>query len=172
MTTSTKKIHDYLSKSAIVELDTDIAKYPAEQRQSAVMRALSLVQDEHRYLTPEAMDAVADYLGMDAIAVYEVASFYSMYQLAPVGKQVIYVCNSISCALKNSDGIIQALEQKLNIKVGETTKDGLFTLKTAGCLGACVNAPAIHVGKHYYENVAVEGIDEFLNQCQAGVTHD
>ena len=152
-----------LSEQSRTEIDAWIAKYPPEQKQSAVMGALSIVQEENGgYLTTELMDAVAEYLEMAPIAVYEVATFYSMYELKPVGKHKICVCTNISCMLCGSDDIVAHLKQKLNIGFGETTADNKFSLKEVECLGACGGAPMMQIGKTYYENLTSEKIDEIL----------
>ncbi len=152
-----------LSDAAIAEIDKYIAKYPAEQKQSAVMGALHAVQDDcNGSLTTELMNAVADYLEMPAIAVYEVATFYSMYELKPVGKHKISVCTNISCLLCGSDEIVNHLNNKLGVKFGQTTEDGQFTLKEVECLGACGGAPMFQIGKTYYENLTTEKVDQIL----------
>ncbi|MDH5396356.1 MAG: NADH-quinone oxidoreductase subunit NuoE [Gammaproteobacteria bacterium] len=146
------------------EIDRWIAKYPQGQQKSAVMSALRILQDQNRgYLTEDLMDAVAEYLAMPAIAVYEVATFYSMYELKPVGKHKICVCTNISCMLCGSDTVVGHLTKKLGIKFGETTTDGRFTLKEVECLGACVNAPVIQIGDKYYENLTEEKINQVLD---------
>ena len=109
------------------------------------------------------MDAVAEYLDMRPIAVYEVATFYSMYELQPVGKHKICICTNISCMLCGSDKIVDYISNKLGIKFGETTIDGRFTLKEVECLGACVNAPMLQIGDTYYENLTEEKVDQVLN---------
>ena len=162
VTSSVKSLNTMLSATAIQELDTWIAKYPADQTQSAVMAALRLAQEEHSHLTPELMNAIAEYLAMPSIHVYEVATFYSMYELRPVGKHVINVCTNISCALNNFTKIMQHLEKTLRIKPNETTADGKFTLRSVECLGACVNAPAMQIDKNYYENLTLQSVDEIL----------
>ena len=149
------------------EIDKWVAKYPAEWKQSAVMAALRIVQDENGgWLTPELMDKVAAYLDMAPIAVYEVASFYSMYEHKAVGKHKICMCTNISCMLNGSDEIVQHLEGKLDIKLGETSKDGRFTLKEVECLGACVGAPMMQIGEKYYENLTPELIDSILDSLE------
>jgi len=158
------QITTILSDAAIAEIDKYIAKYPAEQKQSAVMGALHAVQDDcNGSLTTELMDAVADYLEMPAIAVYEVATFYSMYELKPVGKHKISVCTNISCLLCGSDEIVNHLNSKLGVKFGQTTEDGQFTLKEVECLGACGGAPMFQIGKTYYENLTTEKVDQILD---------
>ena len=153
-----------LTDDSRAEIDRWIAKYPAEQKQSAVMSALRIVQDQNAgYLTNELMDAVAEYLEMPPIAVYEVATFYSMYELQPVGRHKICVCTNISCMLCGSDTVVGHLQNKLGIKLGETSKDGRFTLKEVECLGACVEAPMFQIGDTYYGNLTEEKIDKILD---------
>ena len=149
------------------DIDNWIAKYPDEWKQSACMAALRILQDEHDgSLTPELMDKVAAYLDMSPMAVYEVASFYSMYEHKPVGKHKICMCTNISCMLNGSDNIVQHLENKLSIKLGETSSDGRFTLKEVECLGACVGAPMMQIGEKYYENLTPELIDSILDSLE------
>ena len=129
------------------------------------MAALRIVQDANGgYLTNELMDAVAEYLEMPTISVYEVGTFYSMYEHKPVGKHKICVCTNISCMLCGSDKVVQHINKKLNISFGETTKDGRFTLKEVECLGACCGAPMMQIGKDYYENLTSDKIDQILDQ--------
>ena len=161
---SAKLIHQFVSAAGVLRIDEWIAKYPVDQKQSAVMEALMVVQGENGYLTPAAMDAVAEYLAMPAISVYEVASFYSMYQLKPVGRHLVNVCTNISCLLRDSAAVVDHLEKKLDIKLGETTDDGRFTLRSVECLGACVNAPMMQVDKDYHESLTPEKIDAALEQ--------
>lgn len=160
-------LQQILNPERMKELDHWIAKYPINQRQSAVMRALMLVQETIGYLTSTAMDAVAAYLNMPPIAVYEVAAFYSMYEQKPVGQHCINVCTNISCKLRDSAIIVHHLEKKLHIKLGETTKDGRFTLRSVECLGACVNAPMMQINKDYHEHLTIEKVDAILEQYQA-----
>jgi NADH-quinone oxidoreductase subunit E len=164
--TSAKILHQLMSEHRMKDIDHWIAKYPADQKQSAVMSTLRIVQDEHGHLTKELMNAVADYLDMPPIAVYEVASFYTMYEHKPVGKHSINVCTNISCMLRDSASVVRHLEKKLGIKLGETTDDGRFTLRSVECLGACVNAPMMQVDKDYHENLTPESIDKVLEQYQ------
>lgn len=163
---SAKRLEQFMSKASMQDIDHWIAKYPKEERQSAVMSALRIVQEEHQYLTQELMDAVAEYLEMPPIAVYEVASFYTMYEHQPLGKHLINVCTNISCKLRDSNGVVHHLQKKLGIKLGETTDDGRFTLRSVECLGACVNAPMMQVDKDYHENLTPESIDAALEQYQ------
>jgi len=146
------------------EIDQWIAKYPPQWKQSAVMAALRIVQDANGgWLTTELMDQVAAYMDMPPIAVYEVATFYSMYELKPVGRHKICVCTNVSCMINDSDRIVSHLEKKLSIKLGGTTADGRFTLKEVECLGACGGAPMMQVGRQYYENLTPEIVDSILD---------
>ena len=163
---SNQLIRQLVTAERMREIEGWVAKYPEDERQSAVMAALMIVQEQHHYLTQELMDAVAEYLRMPPIAVYEVASFYSMYEHKPCGRNVVNVCTNISCKLRGSDAIIQHLEDKFAIRVGETTADGRFTLRSVECLAACVNAPMMQVNKNYHENLTVENIDAVLEQYQ------
>lgn len=163
---SEKTLLQYMTAEQMQDIDQWIAKYPANQRQSAVMSTLRIVQEAHGHLTSELMDAIAAYLKMPAIAVYEVASFYTMYEHKPVGKHLINVCTNISCQLRNSKEIVNYLEGKLGIQLGETTDDGRFTLRSVECLGACVNAPMMQVDKDYHENLTTDSIDKVLEQYQ------
>ncbi|MCK5696663.1 MAG: NADH-quinone oxidoreductase subunit NuoE [Gammaproteobacteria bacterium] len=156
--------NELINAASREDIDQWVAKYPAEQKKSAVMSALRIVQDQHGgWLTTELMDAVADYLDMDKIHVYEVATFYSMYEHKPVGKHKICVCTNISCMVCGSGDIVSHLEDKLSIKMGETTEDKQFTLKEVECLGACSGAPMMQIGEHYYENLDAEKIDSILD---------
>ncbi len=146
------------------EIDREIAKYPAEWVQSACMAALRIVQDSAGgWLTQQHMDDVAVYLDMPDVAVYEVATFYSMYELKPVGRHKVCICTNVSCMINGSDGIVDHLEKKLGVKLGGTTGDGKFTLKEVECLGACGGAPMIQIGRQYYENLTPEVVDSILD---------
>ncbi len=152
-----------LSAEVCAAIDRWIAKYPPERKSSAVMGALRVVQEANDgWLTQALMDAIADYLEMDAISVYEVATFYSMYELKPVGKHKICVCTNVSCMLCGSDDIVAHLRKKLGIGFGEITTDGKFSLKEVECLAACGNAPMMQIGHTYYENLTPEKVDEIL----------
>ena len=155
---------DLLSTHARAEIDHWLGRYPADQKQSAVLAALWEVQHENGgYLTTELMDAVADYLEMPPIAVYEVASFYSMYELKPVGRHNIAVCTNISCMLRGGDTVLSYIEKKLGVKLGESTADGKFYLKREEeCLAACCGAPMMQVDHVYYENLTPEKVDQIL----------
>lgn len=152
-----------ISATALARIDHWLAKYPAEQKISAVIPALTIVQDENGgWITRELMDAVAVYLSLPSIAVYEVATFYTMFELKPVGTHKISVCTNISCMLRGSDKIVAHLHQKLGIRPGETTTDGKFTVKEVECLAACGGAPMFMIGKDYHENLTPEKVDAIL----------
>jgi NADH-quinone oxidoreductase subunit E len=163
---SEKLIRQFISAAALKEIDKWVAKYPKHEPQSAVMSALMIVQEENGCLTKEMMDTVAEYLAMPAIAVYEVSTFYTMYEHKPIGKHLVNVCTNISCKLRGSALVVECLEKKLGIKLGETTDDGRFTLRSVECLGACVNAPMMQVDKNYHENLTADNIDAVLDQYQ------
>lgn len=149
------------------EIDKIIAKFPVNQRQSAVISALMIVQKRNGgYLTTQLMDLVADYLNMTKIAVYEVASFYTMFDLKPVGRHKICVCTNISCMLRGSDDVVQHLRKKLNINFNETTLDGKYTLRAVECLAACGGAPMMQVDDDYHENLTPEKIDQILSRLE------
>ncbi len=157
-----------LSDHAREHIDHWIAKYPPDRKRSAVLAALREVQHENGgHLTVELMDAVADYLELPAIAVYEVASFYSMFELQPVGRHSISVCTNISCMLCGSDEIVCHLQKKLGIKLGESTPDGKFFLKREEeCLAACAFAPMMQINHVYYENLTIEKVDQILDSLE------
>jgi len=167
MISSRKKIKsklDLISEASFADIDRWITKYPEDNKCGAVMAALRIVQDQNNgSLTADLMDAVAEYLEMQAIEVYEVATFYSMYELKPVGQHKICVCTNISCLLCGSKKVVDHLEQKLGIKMGEVTPDGKFSLKEVECLGACVNAPMCQIGNEYFEKLTPEILDKILD---------
>lgn len=166
MTTETNKIT--LSATAREQIDRWLLRFPPERKRSGVIEALRIVQDENNgWLSTELMDAVAAYLDLPNIAVYEVATFYTLYNLEPVGKNVIDVCTNISCMLADSAKILAHLKQRLGIEVNQTTSDGKFTLREVECLGACVNAPMFQVGKKYYLNLTPEKVDAILAELKA-----
>ena len=157
------KLH-LISDESRHEIDRWVAKYPADRKSSAVMSALRILQDQNGgWLSNDLMDAVAEYLDMPAIAVYEVATFYSMYELEQVGKHKICVCTNISCMLCGSEEIVRHLEKRLGIKLGETTPDGRISLKEVECLGACVDAPVLQLGKTYHGKLTVKTLDKLLD---------
>ena len=151
-----------LSRESLGQIQREVAKYPPEHKSSAVMAALRIAQAEHGSLPVILMDVVAELLEMRPIAVYEVATFYSMYDLKPVGKHKISVCTNVSCMLCGSDQIVKHLQQRLGIKLGETTGDGKFTLKEVECLAACGGAPMLQIGDTYYEYLTPQRVDEIL----------
>lgn len=152
-----------LSATVRQHIDQWLLRYPTEQKRSGVFEALRLVQEENGgSLTVPLMDAVAEYLAMPKIAVYEVATFYSMYHLEPQGKYVIELCTNISCMLNESEKILEHLKKRLGVELNETTADGQFTLKEVECLGACAASPVCQIGKKYYEKLTPERMDEIL----------
>ncbi len=160
---STEVKTQLLSEKTTKAIDHWLEKFPVDQRRSALLAALHIMQEENDgHLTQELLDAVADYLQIPRIAAYEVATFYSMYEFEPVGKHKICVCTNISCMLNGSEEIVSHLKEKLAIDFGETTKDGRFTLKEVECLGACVNAPMMQVNKDYHERLTTEKVDQIL----------
>jgi len=156
-----------LSKDAFRKIDCEVAKYPADQKQSAVMAALAIAQDEKGWLAQETIACIADYLGMAPIAVYEVASFYNMYDLAPVGKFKLTVCTNLPCALSGGVHAADYLKQKLGIDFNETTPDGRFTLKEGECMGACGDAPVLLMNnKRMCSFMTTEEIDKLLAELK------
>lgn len=137
-----------LSLESLSKIDREVAKYPADQKQSAVMAALRIAQQELRWLSSDAIEYVANYLQMPAMAAYEVASFYNMYDLAPVGTHKLTVCTNLPCALSGGADAGEYLKKKLGIGFNETTPDGRFTLKEGECMGACGDAPVLLVNNH------------------------
>lgn len=165
MTDQTPQRSDRLSAEIRAEIDCWLAKFPPEQKRSAVIAALRAVQHEEGHLSIPMMEAVADYLSLPDIEVFEVASFYSMFELKPVGRHSISVCTNVSCWLRGSDEIVQYLERRLSIKTGQSTPDGRFYLKREEeCLAACVGGPMMQVNHVYYENLTPEKIDRILDE--------
>ena len=168
---SAKQINpaDHLNADSLAELDSWIAKYPADRQMSAVMAGLRIAQDQNGgWISDDLIEAVAVYLDMEPIAAYEVATFYSMYERSPVGKHKLSICTNISCMLRGSDEVVSHLENRLGIKLGESTTDGSFTLKEVECLGACVNAPMMQIGRQYHENLTPELLDSILDNLENG----
>jgi len=152
-----------LSDQARVRIDREIAKYPPDQRQSAVMAALAIVQQENGHLTNPLMDAVAEHLGMPTIAVYEVATFYTMYDLSPIGRHKLCICTNLPCALSGANEAAEHLKKRLGIGWNGTTADGLFTLEEGECFGACGDAPVIlHNNRKMLVGMTPTKIDELL----------
>ena len=155
------------SENKLQEVQTIINRYPEGKQKSALIPLLHMAQEEFGgWLSPESMDYVASILGIEPIEAYEVATFYSMYNLQPVGKHLFEVCHTGPCMLNGSDKIINYIKKKLNIGVGETTEDGMFTLKTVECLGACGYAPLMQLGKHYREHLTEEKVDAIIEECR------
>lgn len=152
-----------LAESVCKQIDHWLTKYPADQKQSAILPALHIIQEQNGgWLTTELMDAAADYLDMPKIAVYEVATFYNMYDLNPVGRHKILVCTNISCMLAGCEKITEHLKQSLKVDFNETTRDGRFTLKEVECMAACTAAPMMQVDKDYHEKLTPEKVDAIL----------
>lgn len=155
------------SEEKLKEVEQIIARYPQGKQKSAVLPLLHLAQKEFGgWLDVPVMDYVASLLQLEPIEVYEVATFYSMYNLKPVGKYMFEVCQTGPCMLNGSDDIIKYIGEKLGIKPGETTADGMFTLKTVECLGACGYAPMMQLGKNYREHLTKEKVDAIIEECR------
>lgn len=157
------------SENTLKKVNEIIARYPEGKQKSALIPVLHLAQKEFGgWLSPETMDYVAEVLSILPVEVYEVATFYTMFHTKPVGKYVLEVCQTGPCMLNGSDDIIQYIEDRLGIKPGETTADGLFTLKPAECLGACGYAPMMQLGKFFREHLTKEKVDALIEECKAG----
>jgi NADH-quinone oxidoreductase subunit E len=153
-----------LSAESLARIDREIAKYPADRKASAVMSALRIAQAEKGWLAPETIEYVADYLGMPAIAAYEVATFYNMYELSPCGRHKITLCTNLPCQLQGAGEIAEHLKQKLGIGFGETTADGRFTLKQGECMGTCGSGPlCLHNNHTMHVRLTPERLDELLD---------
>jgi NADH-quinone oxidoreductase subunit E len=160
-----------LSADALTKIDHEIAKYPPDQRQSAVMSALAIAQDEKGWLSTETMDFVASYLGMPPVAVYEIATFYAMYDLEPKGRYKIRICTNLPCALQDAVSSADYLKEKLGIGFGETTADGQVTLQEGECMGACGDAPVLLVNnKRMCSFMRREALDALLAEIGAAGT--
>jgi NADH-quinone oxidoreductase subunit E len=164
MTTDTMEKTE-LSAHAREAIDELLSHFPAEQKKSALLGALNVVQHENKgFLSKDLMEAVADYLELANIEVYEVASFYSMYELKPVARNNIAICTNVCCMLMGSQTIVDHVEKKLNIKIGESTEDGrIYLKKEEECLAACAGGPMMQVNHVYYENLTPEKVDEILD---------
>jgi NADH-quinone oxidoreductase subunit E len=155
------------SDDALKVVQSLIARYPQGKQKSALLPVLHLAQSEFDgWLSVPVMDYVASLLNIQNIEVYEVASFYSMFNLKPVGNCLIEVCRTSSCWLRGAEDIVHHIEKKLHIKDGETTADGKFTLKTVECLGSCGTAPMLQIGESFYENLTLEKVDNILAECK------
>ncbi len=156
-----------LSNEALKKIDRELTKYPPDQRQSAVMSALAIAQHEKGYLSPEVMAFVAEYLGMPPIAVEEVASFYTMYDLAPLGRYKLVICTNLPCALRGANEAADHLKRRLGVGWNETSADGRFTLKEGECFGACGDAPVMLVNnKQMASFMTPDAIDRFLKELE------
>ena len=165
---SRRRAEEVLSEHTRAEIDRWAAKYPEGRKRSAVLAALREAQHQnHGFLTQELMDAVAVYLDLPPIQVYEAASFYSMFEIQPVGRHSVSVCTNISCMLRGSDDIVAHIERKLGIKTGQSTPDGRIYLKPEEeCLAACCGAPMMMVDHRYYENLTTESVDRILDALE------
>jgi NADH-quinone oxidoreductase subunit E len=156
-----------LSQESLAKIDRELTKYPADRRQAAVMSALRIAQDEKGWLSKDTVAFVAEYLGIPPIAALEVASFYNMYELEPVGQYKITVCTNISCMLRDADVIVDHLQERLGIGFNETTSDGKFTLKEGECMGCCGGAPLFHINnKRMCEFLTKEKVDAILEELK------
>ena len=161
------------SQEKLNEVTKIVARYPEGKQKSALLPVLHIAQDTFGgWLDVPVMDYVASLLSIEPIEVYEVASFYSMYNLKPVGKYIFEVCHTGPCMINGSDDITDYIKQKLNIKVGETTADKMFTLKTVECLGACGYAPMMQLGQHYREHLTKEKVDAIIEECRDAVVRN
>jgi NADH-quinone oxidoreductase subunit E len=161
------------SEAALAQCKRLMARYPEGRSKSALLPILHIAQTENDgWLSVNAMDAVAHIMGLQHIEVYEVASFYSMYNLHPVGKHVLEVCRTTPCMVRGSDDIIEHIAKKLDIPVGGTTKDGMFTLKGVECLGSCGTAPMLQCGAKYHENLNIERVDDLIDQLRKTPTRN
>lgn len=162
---NTTQVQTQLGAHAIEKIDELLSRFPADKKKSALLGALNAVQhDNNGFLTTELMDAVADYLGLAKIEVYEVASFYSMYELKPVARNNVAICTNISCMLMGSQSIVDHVQNKLGIKIGQSTEDGkIYLKKEEECLAACAGGPMMQVNHVYYENLTAEKVDEILD---------
>jgi NADH-quinone oxidoreductase subunit E len=156
-----------ISESTKTRFAREVAKFPADQKQSAVMACLSIVQQEQGWVSPESEQGVADYLGMPAMAVHEVTSFYNMYNQKPVGKFKLNVCTNLPCQLRGGQQALQHLEHKLGVHAGETTADGLFTLQPSECQGACADAPVMLVNdRHMCSFMSNDKLDQLIDSLK------
>ncbi len=167
MTAEQQKPAARLSAKVREEIDHWLGKFPADQKNSAVLAALHAVQHEQQWVSTEMMDAVAAYLDMPKVSVYEVASFYSMIETRPVGRNTVSICTNISCMLCGADEIVSHVEQKLGARLGESTSDGRIFLKLEEeCLAACAGGPMMAVNGHYHENLTIEKVDQLLDALE------
>jgi len=156
------------SDSMMQQMNEVVKKFPQDKEKSALIRILHIAQAEYGWVSVTVMNKIAEFLKIQAIEVYEVATFYTMFHLQPVGKHVLEVCRTGPCMLVGSDQLIEHIEKKLNIKVGETTSDGMFTLKTAECLGGCGYGPLLQCRNKYHEHLSIEKVDALIEQYRNG----
>lgn len=162
-----QQLTELLTTETKATIEHWLQKYPANQKRSAVLAALTATQEQNEgWLSPELLDAVALYLELPKVWVYEVATFYDMYDLKPAGKHKIRLCTNVSCMLRGCDKIADHLKQKLGVEFGETTKDGLFTLKEAECLAACCNAPMMMLDLDYHVDLTPEKVDAVVDKIR------
>ncbi|MBL8485110.1 MAG: NADH-quinone oxidoreductase subunit NuoE [Rhodocyclaceae bacterium] len=162
-----------LSEQSRLKIDREIAKYPPDQKQSAVMAALAIVQEERCWLSNDSLREVADYLGMPAVAVLEVASFYNMYDLHPTGRFKLTVCTNLPCALSGGNHAAEYLKHKLGIEYNETTPDGVFTVKEGECMGACGDAPVLLVNnRRMCSWMSEQKIDQLVSELSASAARE
>jgi NADH-quinone oxidoreductase subunit E len=156
-----------LSAESLAQIDHELTKYPADQKQSAVMSALRIAQTELGWLSRDTIEFVANYLAMPAIAAYEVATFYNMYELAPVGRNKVTLCTNLPCQLQGADRVAEHMQAKLGIGFGETTADGRYTLKEGECMGACGNGPlCLHNNHKMHDHLTPESVDKLLDDMK------
>lgn len=163
------------SEKRLKEIKELIKHYPTGKQKSALIPLLHIAQeDAGGWLSVEVLDYVAEILEITTIEVYEVATFYTMFNLKPVGNFVLEVCQTGPCMIKGSDDIIEYIKEKLNIEIGQTSEDGMFTLKAVECLGACGYAPMMQIGKYYHEHLTKEKVDEIIEHCRTSfkTTHN
>jgi len=162
-----KQLLNLLPQDVKNKIDASIKKFPLDKKKSALLDALMFAQEGNDgYLTNDLIESVAHYLDQPVIAAYEIATFYSMYELNPVGKYHINICTNVSCMLNGADDIVKYLQKILNVGFNEITKDGKFSIKAVECLGACVNAPMLLVNKKYYEKLTYEKIDQLIKELK------
>lgn len=158
-----------LSEEALAKIEAAKKDFPEDKSQSAILQILHIVEKEAGgWLSPDTMDMVAEMMNLHPIQIYEVATFYTMYNLHPVGKYVFEVCQTGPCMLVGADDIVKHIENKLGIKVNETTSDGMFTLKVVECLGACGYGPMLMCGDYFHEHLTPEKVDELIEACRRG----
>jgi NADH-quinone oxidoreductase subunit E len=156
-----------LSAESLAQIDHELTKYPPDQKQSAVMSALRIAQAELGWLSRDTIEFVANYLAMPAIAAYEVATFYNMYDLQPVGRNKVTLCTNLPCQLQGADKIAEHLQAKLGIGFGETTEDGRYTLKEGECMGACGHGPlCLHNNHKMHDHLTPESVDKLLDEMK------